>query len=118
MAKLLIDPLVRIEANEVISYYRSKEGDEFAERLSLALQALTYVIGKNPEGGLPISGLPLSYRRKRTGKHFPPYVFSYRYDREKDEVLVYLLRHAAQRPYAPSTLRRKANEAQHRVEES
>lgn len=116
MPKLIVDTFVQAEAEAAIDYLRSRgANEEKVQQLGAALQFATYVIGKNPWRGRAIEDMPRHYRQIRT-KDFQ-YIFSFRYNEKKDTVLIYLLRHAAQRPYSAATHRRRAAEAAKRMDE-
>lgn len=115
--KLLIDPLIDARVREILDYWKQQDRD-LALRLSHAFEITPYLIGQNPERGRRIPELSENYRRMRVAKNLPGYVYSYRYDKAAGTILIYLLRHEVQRPYSAATHRRKANEAQRRVEDS
>ena len=95
---LVVDPAVVEAAEEALQYY-ARDAPELAERLRRGIAAALRLIELVPERGRRIPGLPVHYRRMRLAAPLPGYFFFYRID--PTYVLVFLLRHERQRPYAP-----------------
>lgn len=121
MAKRLVDPEVYAAVREALDYTRklyagAEDIEERVRRLGDAFQAASLIIEREPERGKVVRDAPSSYRYLRLKKPMPGYVLFYHWDKTKDTVLIYLMRHEVQRPYSASTHRKKAAEAQQRVE--
>lgn len=119
MARRLVDPEVFAGVQEALAYTRTLYDAEMAEEkvrlLGDAFQAASLIIERTPERGKVLHGASSNYRYLRLKKPMPGYVLFYRWDKQKNTVLIYWLRHEVQRPYSPSTHRRRADEAEQRV---
>ena len=89
---------------------------ELIGRLLIGFDTALAVMENEPRRGRRGRGLPEHYRRIRLASNLPGYVLYYRI--EANHVLLFLLRHERQRPYAPATLQRKASAAARRAEDA
>ncbi len=106
--KITLATLCRREMVEAANFYRNADGDELATRCADELANTLRKISSQPLSGLNIAGAAAGWRRKKV-PHFP-YHFYYKYDFTDGSLYVFLLRYAAKKPYAASTLQHIAKE--------
>jgi plasmid stabilization system protein ParE len=112
--RLIVDPAVDEAIVAALDYWAVEaDSEELIGRLVIGFDVALAVMESEPRRGRRVPGLPEHYRRLRLAPNLPGYVLYYRI--EASRVLLYLLRHERQRPYAPATLQRKAGEAARRV---
>jgi hypothetical protein len=115
--RLIVDPPVDEAIVAALDYWAAEaDSGELIGRLAVAFDMALAVIESEPRRGRRVPGLPEHYRRIRLAPHLPGYVLYYRIEARR--VLLYLLRHERQRPYAPATLQRQASAAARRVEQA
>jgi plasmid stabilization system protein ParE len=115
--RLIVDPAVDEAIIAALNYWAvESDSEELIGRLLVAFDAAFAVMENEPRRGRRVPGLPEHYRRLRLAPNLPGYVLYYRI--EATRVLLFLLRHERQRPYAPATLQRKAGDAARRVDQA
>ncbi len=94
---------------QAADFYENRDGEDAGNKAeSYLFAALDKIKASNPEAANRPLGFPRNYRRYRA----KPYVFFYRFNLSNADVLVYLMRHERQRPFAPTTHRHRAAEAE------
>ncbi len=94
---------------EQARYWRGKAGREIAERMVREVKAAINQLA-SATSGHPIEGLSANFKRLLASKR-PPFYLYYYVDEELEDILVFLLRHASQRPLTPEEIVQLANEA-------
>jgi hypothetical protein len=115
--RLIVDPAVDEAIIAALDYWAAEaDSEDLIGRLLIGFDMALTVMEHEPRRGRRVPGLPEHYRRLRLAPNLPGYVLYYRV--EANYVLLFLLRHERQRPYAPATLQRKASAAARRAEDA
>ena len=113
--RLIVDPGVDEAILAALDYWAAAaDSEELLGRLVIGFDMAFAVMESDPRRGRRMPGLPEHYRRLRLASTLPGYFLYYRI--EPSRVLLFLLRHERQPPYAPATIQRKASAAARRAD--
>jgi len=100
---------------EEARFWRSNASSEVGERLARDIRAVINTFATGLPGNR-VEGLTANFKRVRASKR-PPFYLYYYVDEQLEEVFVFLLRHASQRPLSAEEIRQMAEQTRAEIAE-